>query len=88
MEHPYFFIFLLVLNIPLYIVVGALFFGDLGGLFEALRYWNTPDIISAVRGNYEDDRISQLKLLWFVAICGVTVYLEYYHLAKAIFGSS
>ncbi|MGE0489605.1 MAG: hypothetical protein AB7S38_10370 [Vulcanimicrobiota bacterium] len=71
------FLFLLVVNVPVFLVLGRLIFGSLGGFLECLKHWFTPDLISAVQGQYWEDHWGTLKLLVFVALSGVTLYTEY-----------
>ena len=45
------------------------FFGDVGGFWECIRFWLTPDVVSMFRGEWEEDWWSEMKLgLWLV--CG------------------
>ena len=67
---------LIVSNIPIYILLAWVWFQDLGGFLEAIKYYLTPNIISALRDEYEDDTWATLKLgLWAVS-CVVAVYFE------------
>jgi hypothetical protein len=84
-DHPVLLTILAVVNIPLYIILMGMFFGDIGGLFEAIRYWCIPDIISAFRGEFIDDQWSELKLGIYVALCILTVVAEYTAICKYFF---
>ena len=60
-----FIIILSILNIPLYLYIGKLFFEDWHGFFEAVKYWLTPQFISALRGKYWEDIFSEFKLFFY-----------------------
>ena len=66
-----------VVNIPLYIFIGKLFFSDWDDFGEAIRFWFTPDLWSAFRGEYWEDWLAELKLGLFLVACGGCVYGEY-----------
>ena len=74
-----------VLNIPVYILIGKVFFGDLAGFFDALKFWFTPNIFSLFRGRYGDDIMAEFKLVIFIFVCGLCVYGEYKLILK-LFG--
>jgi hypothetical protein len=67
---------LVALNLPVYVLLGKLFFGDLSGFVRSLRFTLTPDILSALRGEYLEDRIESLKLMAWVIICALCVVGE------------
>ena len=67
-----------IFNIPLYICLGWFIFGDLPGFFECVRFWLTPDVISWIRGEWNDAHWGALKLFVFFALCVGTVYWEYH----------
>jgi hypothetical protein len=71
-------VFLIVLDIPLFILVGRVFFHDWAGFFEAVWFWFKPDLWSAFDGTYWLDQWNELKVFLFIAICGIMVYSEYY----------
>jgi len=68
---------LIAANIPLYLVVGKVFFGSWAEFFDTLRFWLTPDIVSAWRGDYWADNWAELKLFVFMALCAGAVYSEH-----------
>ena len=68
---------LAVLNTPVYFFLGRSFFGDWDGVWEAVKFWLTPDIISIFRGEYFDDWWESTKLWVFVALCIGAVAAEY-----------
>jgi hypothetical protein len=70
-------IILVVANTPIYLIVGRTFFGGWQGFVEALRFWFTPDILSAFRGEYYEDRWQRMKLAVFAAMCAGLIVAEY-----------
>ena len=65
---------LAVVNIPIYLGLGSVFFGDWAGFFDCLRFWFTPDWISLFNGEYFDDHWAEMKLFLFAAICVFVLY--------------
>ena len=63
-------------NIPVYFFIGKLFFGDMAGFFESLRYWFTPNIISMFRGKWTQDVGHTWKLIIWLVVCFACVYSE------------
>lgn len=70
-------ILLAVLNIPLYWILYRTLFTDLDELVDAIKFWITPEIFSAFRGEYWDDIWAEFKLLLLVLGCVAFVILEY-----------
>lgn len=68
---------LLVLNIPVFKVVFGMMFRSMDDFNESLKYVFTPDIFSLFRGEYMRDYFGELKVSFFVGICGLIVFLEY-----------
>jgi outer membrane protein assembly factor BamB len=68
---------LTIANIPVYLGLGSIFFGDWSGFFECLRFWFTPDWVSLCNGEYFEDRWAETKLFLFAAICLLAIYGEY-----------
>ncbi len=66
-----------VANIPLYLLIGKVFLGGWAGFWDAVKFWLTPDVLSAFNGEYWDDWWAELKLGLFIAACGGCVYGEY-----------
>ena len=66
-----------VVNIPVYLVLGSLFFGSWGNFWECIIFWFKPDLWSAFDGEFFDDWFAELKLGIFIAACGACVYAEY-----------
>ena len=63
-----------VANIPLYVVLGWLFFNDLGHFVDAIRSWFTPVEVSALRGEYHEDRWASFKLALWLLACAACVF--------------
>src|SRR4051812_344942 len=54
------------------------FFGDWSGFWECVKFWFTPDVVSMVRGQWEDDRWSTLKLfVWLGLTVGAAISAFY-----------
>jgi len=68
---------LVVVNGPLYWVLYRVLFEDLDELWEAIRFFITPDLISAIRGEYVEDLWAELKLGVLVGVSAGAVVLEY-----------
>jgi len=68
---------LALVNIPLYIGIGWVFFDDWRGFWEAIRYWLTPDIVSMFRGEWGEDTWQEMKLFVFILVCVLCVVGEY-----------
>lgn len=66
-----------VAGISVLALLFKLFFGDVNGFWECIRFWFTPDIISLFRGEWHEDYWSELKLgCWIVAgvMSGLAAY--------------
>lgn len=63
-------------NIPLYLLVGRLFFKDFEDFGGAIGFLLTPDIFSAFSGEFWEDWWAELKLFLFAAVCGLLVWVE------------
>jgi len=75
---------LAVANIPLYVVLGRVIFGDWAGFVDTLKFWLLPDIVSMFRGEYWDDNRAEFKLWIFVVICfGMVKAEEHFFFAGA-----
>jgi uncharacterized protein involved in cysteine biosynthesis len=76
---------LVIANIPLYLAVAWVFFDNLEGFTETLKYALKPDIISWIQGEGPEDMWHELKLAGFIAMCILLVYAEHWLLQKYIF---
>lgn len=70
-------ILLAVVNIPLYWCLYRALFTDVDELADAIKFWITPEIFSAFRGEYVDDIWAELKLFLLVGGCIALVIVEY-----------
>jgi uncharacterized protein len=68
---------LIVLNIPLYLLLGKIFFSTWDRFFEALKFWFKPDFVSWLDGSYWQDQWCEFVLFLFLFCCGMAVYGEY-----------
>lgn len=71
-------IFLIVINIPVFLIVGRVFFDSWEGFFKALWFCAKPDFMSLFDGTYWEDHWNELKFSLFLIVCGIIVYGEYY----------
>ena len=65
-----------MLNIPLYWFLGKVFFKDLDDFSESLRFWFTPNILSAFRGDYWNDVFAEMKFMFWLGFCIAAVIGE------------
>ena len=64
---------LALVNLPLYLGLGWLFFRTWSDFLECVRFYFTPDRISMIRGELMEDWWGTLKLAIFVALCSSAV---------------
>ncbi len=81
-QPPEYWVILMVVNIPIFVVIGRVLFGSWADFGEALRFWITPDILSALRGEWGEDRIAEFKLLGLVMLAAITVAGEHVAFVK------
>jgi hypothetical protein len=67
---------LVIFNIPIYPIVGYMFWDDLADFWLSAKYLFIPDIISIFRGEYYDDWFEEYKVFLWWGICALLVYLE------------
>jgi hypothetical protein len=77
---------IIVVNVPLYLLLGKAFFGSWEGFLTACIAVVQPDIISAATGNFEENRIGRFTLLIYLLVCVACVAAEYHVVAKFILG--
>jgi len=65
-----------VVNIPVYLVLAKIIFRNLEGFADAIRFWLTPDLFSAARGEYFEDRWAEMKLGVWLLLCVAVVVSE------------
>ncbi len=78
-------IVLVIINYPIYKLLFNQFFDSSEDFYECLRYYFTPDLFSLFRGEYLKDRFSEMRLGFFILLCGVFVFIEFI-VIKSIFG--
>ena len=81
------FITMAVVNIPLFIFIGKLFFGCWGDFWDAIVFWFTPDTYSMLTGNLTEDWLAEGKLGLFIVSCGAIVFGELWLIVK-LFGDT
>ena len=75
-------IILAVANIPVFLIIGKVYFGSLAGFLDCLRYWGTSDMVSRMEGEYWDHVRSSWDLFFFVGGCAALLAGEYYLVGK------
>jgi len=61
------------------------FFGCASEFLECIKFWLTPDMVSMFRGEYCEDRWSEMKLgLWLA--CGIGTGIAVYIGLEKLFG--
>jgi hypothetical protein len=73
-----------VVNLPVYFGLGWMIFKDIDDFWESFRFWLTPDIFSAFRGEFWDDWWGELKLGVWIALCGGCVAGEAFLIEKML----
>lgn len=73
---------LIAVNLPVYIVLGRLFFGSWSGFLRVLRFWLTPNIISWFRGEYWQDVAAELLFGVYLLCCAGVVFGEYWLITR------
>jgi hypothetical protein len=76
---------LLVVNIPAFKAIFRMMFTSMDDFYESLRYVFTPDILSLFRGEYIDDWYGEMKVQFFVVLCGVLIFAEYTAISKVFY---
>ena len=76
MEEHISYLNLALINIPIYFLVGRIFFRDLEGLLTSIRFLITPDLLSAIRGEFWDDWWESLRFVIFILACVLLVLAE------------
>lgn len=71
-------IILAAANLPVYFFWAWVLFRSWGGFFDAVKFWLTPDIVSAFNGEWGEDQWAELRLGFWVILCLVSVVCEAY----------
>jgi len=75
-------IILAVANIPVYILLGKIYFGSWSKFLDCVKYWLTNDTSSYLRGQQSEDVMSTFNLYLFVGGCAALIAGEYYLTGK------
>ena len=78
-------VILTVVNLPIFIFLGKLVFGDLQGFLDAIYFWFKPDLWSFLDGQLTEDWWASLKLGLFMATCGAALAAEYHFIVAPYF---
>lgn len=70
-------IVLAVVNIPLYVLLGKIFFGRLDDFRTAVRFRPAPGFAFLFRGEFRKEWRAELRLALFMIACATMVYAEY-----------
>lgn len=73
-----------VVNVPVYWGLGWVMFNSWDEFGEAIRFWITPDLFSAFRGEFVNDWWAELKLGVWASGCMGCVYGEAFLIDKKI----
>ncbi len=66
-------------GLPVILMVGRIFFGSWAGFFDSLRFLLIPDLISLLRGQWNEDAWATAKIVAFVVMCAFAVYSAHRH---------
>src|SRR6266487_110384 len=66
-----------IVSLPVFGMLGHLFFGDRDGFLESIYFLFIPDIISLLRGEYWEDRWAEIKLTMWGIGCVLVIFSEY-----------
>lgn len=72
----------LLISILTAVLLYYIFFRDWDEFIKCLYFWIMPDIISAFRGEYWDDRWAEAKLLLWITISALEGILVYAYMTK------
>ena len=70
------------MGLLLAVVLFRTFFEGLDDFLECIRYYLTPDILSAFRGELHEDWWAEWKLFIYFGVCAAGGFLTYYWLQK------
>lgn len=72
----------IVVGVLMAIILFRLFFDDLSDFVDCLRLCFTPEIISALRGEWQESLWAYAKLLVYCGICAGGGFLTFYNLTR------
>jgi len=75
-------IVLIILNIPVYILFGKLFFKSRDDFGEAVAMILTPEIVAVFQGDFWNRWWVGSKMMMWLLLCFATVYFEYIKIGK------
>ncbi len=73
---------LLIVNIPVFWLLGWVVFREWDEFVECVRFWITPEIVSAFQGEYYDSFWGKMRLGLWAILCVASIGGEYYLLMK------
>lgn len=88
MQNPLLLIVLIIVNVPVYFVVGRLLFGDWVELGRTIRLLLTPGWLNMLQGEAVDGGLAPIRVLWFVILSGGMVGNEYLFLLDRLRGNA
>jgi hypothetical protein len=78
------FVILNLINIPVYMFMFRKFFTTRERFKESLNFYLKPDLVSLSKGEFWEDKLGELKVVLFFAICIVLIIAEFVMLHKLI----
>ncbi len=75
-------VILALVNIPVYILLGKVYFGSWSKFFDCVKYWLTNDTSSYLRWEQWEDVRSTFNLYLFLGGCAAMIAGEYYLIGK------
>jgi len=69
-------VLLVIINIPFFGALASILFGR-DGISGAIKFLFIPDLISAFRGEFWDDKWSELMFSLWIVLCAALVWSEY-----------
>ncbi len=70
-------------GLPVFVIVGKLFFGSIAGFFDCLRWLLMPDLVSLLRGQWGEDQWATAKIFIYLALGGFAMYSAHQHFYPA-----
>lgn len=71
-------------NVPVIFGIGWLFFDSFEDLWEAIKFWVTPDFLSCLAGRCFMDFVHELRLGGFIAACAIVLATQYELLTRFV----
>jgi len=65
-----------LINLPIFFLIGKVFFKNLEGLLTSIHFLITPDLLSAIRGEFLDDWWESLRFIIFIFVCVLLILSE------------